>query len=85
MPYFNFDPLECGHRLSHAAHLNQIYQRHPDWKQLVKRLEGSSDEMNPSSWRGSVKVADVDVVQCWFGRRIKCADTFEQEWPFRYW
>lgn len=70
----NFDLLECGQRLSHATHLNQIYERHPDWKKKAKRLEGSLDEMNPTSWTGSVEVADVDVEQCWFDRRMKCID-----------
>jgi hypothetical protein len=74
----NFDLLECGHRLSHATHLNQIYQRHPDWKKKAKRLEGSLDEMNPSSWIGSVKVADVDVVQCCFDERMKCVDALNK-------
>ena len=58
----NFDLLEHGPRLSHATHINQIYQHHPDWKQKAKRLKGSLDEMNPSLWKGNVTVADVDVV-----------------------
>ena len=78
----NFDLLECGHRLSHATHLNQIYQRHPDWKWKAKRLEGSLDEMNPKSWRGSVKVADVDVVKCWFDGRTKCVDALSRSGLF---
>ena len=67
----NFDMLQCGERLSHATQISQLYQKHPDWKCPSKRLQGSQDHMNPSSWVGSSSTSDVDVVQCWFKGRIQ--------------
>lgn len=66
----NFDMLQCGERLSHAAQISHLYQKHPNWKRASKRLQGSQDHMNPSSWVGS-PCTDVDVVQCWFRGRSK--------------
>ena len=66
----NSDLLQCVHRLSHATHIHQIYQCHPDWKQKAKRLEGSLDCMNLTSWKGT-----VHVVLCWFDERAKCVET----------
>lgn len=61
----NFDMLQCGERLSHATQISQLYQVHPEWKRAAKRLQGSQDHMNPTSWVGSTST-DVDVIQCWF-------------------
>lgn len=65
----NFDMLQCGERLSHATQISQLYQVHPEWKRAAKRLQGSQDHMNPTSWVGSTST-DVDVIQCWFRGRI---------------
>jgi hypothetical protein len=67
----NFDMLELESRVSTASALEEIYSRHPEWKRVSRRLNGSLDHMNPHSWLGDMSTKNVSLDNCWAAGRQK--------------
>ena len=70
----NFDLLQAGERLGIATHIAQIFEKHPQWKQPMRRLQGGLDHMNTVSWVGDCLVRNVDVKECWMKGRFNCVE-----------
>lgn len=79
----NADILQLSTRLSHAVECLNIFEKHPESDRGPKRLKLAAvtdgngdvtakvDHINPSSWEGDVRVANVSLVTSWnLGRRI---------------
>lgn len=70
----NVDAKELADRLGAAVALEEIYNKHPDWTKVSRRLNGTLDHMNVVTWEkggppGNCDVRGVDVGACWKGGR----------------
>jgi len=73
----NVDMLQLGTRLSHAIECLNIFEKYPQWDRGPKRLKlpaiedgngnvlAKVDHINPHSWRGDVRLANVLPVTSW--------------------
>jgi len=79
----NADILQLGTRLSHAVECLNIFEKYPEWDRGPKRLrlpaieDGNGnilakvDHINPNSWTGDVRVANVSLATSWnLGREL---------------
>ena len=74
----NFHLLQAGERLGIATHITQIFEKHPQWKQPMRRLQGGLDHINTASWVGDCLVCDVDIKGYWMNGRFKCVEILSQ-------
>lgn len=70
----NVDAKELADRLGAAVALEEIYNKHPDWAKVSRRLNETLDHMNVLTWEkggpsGNCDVRGVDVTACWKGGR----------------
>ena len=73
----NVDILQLGTRLSHAVECLNIFEKYPHWDHGPKRLKlpaiedgngdvlAKVDHINPDSWKGDVRLANVLLVTSW--------------------
>lgn len=73
----NVDILQLGTRLSHAVECLNIFEKYPHWDRGPKRLKlpaiedgngdvlAKVDHINPDSWEGDVRLANVLLVTSW--------------------
>lgn len=71
------DVHQLGLRLAGTTEVSGILAQHPEWDRAPRRLKLPSlskdgievfkeiDHIKPSSWRGDVRVADVNLKTCW--------------------
>lgn len=68
----NVDAKELADRLGAAVALEEIYNKHPDWTKVSRRLNETLDHMNVLTWEKGgpdCDVRGVDVIACWKGGR----------------
>jgi hypothetical protein len=70
----NFDILQLSQKLSVGAAISATFERHPDLdrghrKLAVKDAKGI-DHVNPKSWKGNVRVGQVELTAEWIGGQI---------------
>jgi len=78
----NADQLQLTDRVDGAVQCNNILEGHPEWGGESRRLtlkpllddpnsiSSKHDHINPRSWKGDVKVANLSLSSCWKeGRR----------------
>jgi hypothetical protein len=74
----NFDILQFAHKLSIGAEINRIFERFPEFDRGHVRRDlvdaRGVDHVNPTSWKGNVKVGDVDLAQEYFTGRDEAND-----------
>lgn len=89
----NFDMKEFGDRLGAAMSLEEIYERHPEWSRISKRLNGSLDHMNVRSWLdggpdgtapGNCDVRHANVAEAWNDGRRESIEIFQQHRDFKH-
>lgn len=66
----NVDAKEAIERFGAAIGVEQVYEKHPRWKKLSRRLNDSLDHTNTRHWDdngpvNNTEVGDVDVRSCW--------------------
>ena len=66
----NFDVLQMKERISSAVIIEQIYSKYPRLKRPSRRLNGTSDHMNPSSYLrplapGACDPRTINLEECW--------------------
>jgi hypothetical protein len=84
----NLDLLQLSLRLTGTTEVSTILAKYPQWDRGPRRLhlpalskEGLDvhsgvDHIKPSSWRGNVKVANVNIHSCWkLGRQLVETET----------
>jgi hypothetical protein len=69
----NFDILQLSQKLSVGAAISATFERHPDLeghrKLAVKDAKGI-DHINPKSWKGDVRVGQVELTAEWISGQI---------------
>ena len=78
----NFDLLQAGEQLGIATHITQIFEKHPQWKQPMRRPQGGLDHINTTSWVGDCLVCDVDIKECWMKGCFKRVEILSQPKQF---
>eukprot|EP00956_Cyclotella_meneghiniana_P032895 scaffold92009_cov60-Cyclotella_meneghiniana.AAC.6 len=70
----NFDALGLRDRVADAGMVNWIYEQKPEWKPASRRLQSTIDRKNTISWKGDMKLVNVNEVDCWLeGKKIALA------------
>jgi hypothetical protein len=85
----NLDILQLGLRLRGTAEVSTILAKYPHWDRAPQRLKLPAlskdqlvvhdhvDHINPASWRGDVRVSQVNLQTCWRLGRMEV----EKEFP----
>ncbi|CAM9745592.1 unnamed protein product, partial [Sphacelaria rigidula] len=65
----NVDLKELGERLGAAVAMRRVYSDHDSWKRVSRRLNGTLDHMNTTTWdkgeAGNTDVRGVDLASVW--------------------
>ncbi|KAH6916539.1 hypothetical protein BKA70DRAFT_1502864, partial [Coprinopsis sp. MPI-PUGE-AT-0042] len=77
----NVDAKQVGEKLSVAALLNAAFARQSDLDRGHRRLKVNDsfgvDHLNPQSWKGDVRVGQVDLPLQWANGRIKAIEMLQ--------
>ena len=70
----NFDILQLSQKLSVGAAISATFERHPDLdrghRKLALKDAKGIDHINPKSWKGDVRVGQVELTAEWIGGQI---------------
>src|SRR5882672_10361455 len=77
----NFDIEQLGQKLGVATLIHSTMQHNPDLDMshccLSLKNTMGVDHINPKSWRGTVKVGDIDLKAVWKKGQLKAKSIFE--------